>query len=115
MGIYWIAGAVVRSIQQVVINRHIDKIDIDAEIAKNTAKYKEKLEKQKSTKQMNLYANLSTRSGDLNTVKNSSISEAEKEKQLKNAQDVYANKNIRKDSLLAKANMVKEFNEQNTK
>ncbi|MBR1641956.1 MAG: YidC/Oxa1 family membrane protein insertase [Butyrivibrio sp.] len=115
MGIYWIAGAVVRSIQQVVINKHIDKIDIDAEIAKNTAKYKEKLEKQKTTKQMNLYANLSTRSGDLNAVKNSSISEAEKEKQLKNAQDIYSNKNIRKDSLLAKANMVKEFNEQNSK
>ena len=115
MGIYWIAGAVVRSIQQVVINKHIDKIDIDAEIAKNTAKYKEKLEKQKTTKQMNLYANLSTRNSDLNTVKNSSISEAEKEKQLKNAQDVYSNKNIRKDSLLAKANMVKEFNEQNSK
>jgi YidC/Oxa1 family membrane protein insertase len=38
-----------------------------------------------------------------------------RKKQLKKAQDVYANKNIRKDSLLAKANMVKEFNEQNTK
>ena len=32
MGVYWIAGAVVRSIQQIVINRHIDKTDIDAEI-----------------------------------------------------------------------------------
>ncbi len=115
MGIYWIAGAVVRSIQQIVINRHIDKIDIDAEIAKNTAKYKEKLEKQKTTKQMNMYANLSTRSGDLHAVKNSSVSEAEKEQQLKKAQEVYSNKNIRKDSLLAKANMVKEFNEQNSK
>ncbi len=115
MGIYWIAGAVVRSIQQIVINKHIDKIDIDAEIAKNTAKYKEKLEKNKTTKEMNVYAKLSTRSNDLNTLKNSSISEAEKEEKLKNATAVYNGKNIRKDSLLAKANMVKEFNEQNTK
>ena len=29
MGLYWIAGSVVRSIQQVVINKHIDKMDIE--------------------------------------------------------------------------------------
>ena len=29
MGIYWIAGAVVRTIQQIVINKHIDKMDVD--------------------------------------------------------------------------------------
>ena len=45
MGVYWIAGAVIRSIQQIVINKHIDKTDIDAEIAKNTEKYKKKMEK----------------------------------------------------------------------
>ena len=112
MGIYWIAGAVIRSIQQVVINRHIDKIDIDAEIAKNTAKYKEKQEKLKTTRNMSMYANLSTRKDDLSS-KNSSVSEAEKEAKIKSAQDVYKNNKIRKDSLLAKANMVKEFNENN--
>ncbi len=115
MGIYWIAGAVVRSIQQVVINRHIDKIDIDAEIAKNTAKYKEKLEKNKTTKQMSLYANLSTKNNDLSSAKDSSISEAEKEAKLEKVKSVYNNKEIRKDSLLAKANMVKDFNEKNNK
>ena len=115
MGIYWIAGAVIRSIQQVVINRHIDKIDIDAEIAKNTAKYKEKLEKNKTTKQMSLYANLSTKNNDLSSAKDSSISEAEKEEKLEKVKAVYNNKEIRKDSLLAKANMVKDFNEKNNK
>ena len=33
MGIYWIAGSVVRSIQQIAINKHIDKMDLDAMIA----------------------------------------------------------------------------------
>ncbi len=113
MGLYWIAGAVVRSIQQVVINRHIDKIDIDAEIAKNTAKYKEKMEKEKTTRQMSLYANISTKNNDLSS--NSGVSEAEKEEQLSKAAAVYNGKEIRKDSLLAKANMVKEFNEKNNK
>ena len=115
MGLYWIAGAVIRSIQQIVINRHIDKIDIDAEIAKNTAKYKEKLEKNKTTRQMNRYANLSTRKDDLTSTGSSAVSDKEKEERIKKAQDVYKNKNIRKDSLLAKANMVKDFNEQNNK
>lgn len=115
MGIYWISGAVVRSIQQVVINRHIDKIDIDAEIAKNTAKYKEKQEKMKSTPQMNRYANLSTRNTNLESKSESKISDSEKEKKIQGARDFYANNNIRKDSLLAKANMVKDFNEKNNK
>ena len=34
MGVYWIAGSVVRSIQQIIINKHIDKIDIDELIKK---------------------------------------------------------------------------------
>lgn len=115
MGIYWIAGAVIRSIQQVVINRHIDKIDIDAEIARNTAKYKEKMEKNKSVQQMNRYANLSTRNNSLSAASKSSVNEAEKEAKLKKVNEIYNGKQIRKDSLLAKANMVKEFNEKNNK
>ncbi len=117
MGIYWIAGAVIRSIQQVVINKHIDSIDIDAEIAKNTAKYKEKMEKAKSTPQMNRYANLSTRSNNLTSkIGGNGIEvDAKKEEQIKKAADIYSKGNIRKDSLLAKANMVKNFNEKNNK
>ena len=114
MGLYWIAGAVVRSIQQIVINKHIDKIDIDAEIAKNTEKYKQKMEKMKSTPQMNRYANMSTR--NISSSANTSVkSDSEKEKQLEDVRAKFNGKEIRKDSLLAKANMVKEFNEKNNK
>ena len=42
MGIYWIASAVVRSIQQVLINRHLDKIDMDDLINENMKKMEEK-------------------------------------------------------------------------
>ncbi len=41
MGLYWVIGAVVRSIQQVAINKHIDNMDIEAEIEKNVEKYRE--------------------------------------------------------------------------
>ena len=42
MGLYWIAGSVVRSVQQVVINKHIDKMDIDEVIKKNKEKQAKK-------------------------------------------------------------------------
>ncbi len=113
MGIYWIAGAVVRSIQQIVINKHIDNTDIDAEIAKNTEKYKKKMEKMKTSPQMNRYANMSTR--NINNTQTISASKEANEKALEKTRSIYQGKEIKKNSLLAKANMVKEFNENNNK
>ena len=45
-GIYWIAGSVIRSIQQLVLNRHFKNLDLDAIIEKNKEKAKKKKEKQ---------------------------------------------------------------------
>ena len=45
-GIYWIAGSVIRSIQQVAFNRHFKNLDLDAIIEKNKEKVKKKKEKQ---------------------------------------------------------------------
>ncbi len=62
MGIYWIAGAVIRSVQQVIINKHIDKMDIDSIIEKNKDKAAKKIEKQKkNVERMSAYANMNTR------------------------------------------------------
>ena len=68
MGIYWIAGAVIRCIQQVVINKHIDKMDVDAMVAKNLEKMKEKEAKEGkkdknrvSSSTMNTYSSMNTR------------------------------------------------------
>ena len=44
MGLYWITGAVVRCVQQVVINKHIDKLDMDKFIEKNVEKYNREIE-----------------------------------------------------------------------
>ena len=35
MGLYWIAGSVIRTVQQIFINKHIDKMDFDEIIKKN--------------------------------------------------------------------------------
>lgn len=45
LGLYWISGSLVRSVQQVVINKHIDKMDLDEVIAKNADKSAKKMEK----------------------------------------------------------------------
>ena len=113
MGIYWIAGAVVRSIQQVVINKHIDKMDFDYIIEKNKDKAAKKIEKKKvQTEKMQQYANINTRNIDIN--KRSNLSDAEREAALKKANEYYS-KNAKPGSMAAKANMVREYNEKNTK
>ncbi|MSS62962.1 YidC/Oxa1 family membrane protein insertase [Velocimicrobium porci] len=45
VGIYWIAGAVFRSIQQVFVNRYMERMDVDELIEKNKEKQKKKKEK----------------------------------------------------------------------
>lgn len=113
MGIYWIAGAVMRSIQQVVLNKHIDKMNIDDIIDKNKDKAAKKMEKKKvQAEKMQQYANVSTR--NINVNKTSGISEAEREAVLKKANDYYS-KNAKPGSMAAKANMVREYNEKNSK
>ncbi|MDE6619504.1 MAG: YidC/Oxa1 family membrane protein insertase [Lachnospiraceae bacterium] len=117
MGLYWVIGAVVRSIQQVVINKHIDKMDIDAEIEKNVEKYKEKLKKQginadkiqaaARTNTKNITANTSYQS---TMAKRSEKTEEEKAEDIRKATEYY-NKNAKPGSLAAKANMVKQYNE----
>lgn len=111
MGLYWIAGSVVRSIQQVLINRHIDKMDIEEVIKKNEAKAKVKIEKM-NEKYANLsgYASMNTK----NAGKNSSMNQSQKEEALNKANEYYS-KNAKPGSIAAKANMVKEYNEKNNK
>jgi YidC/Oxa1 family membrane protein insertase len=109
MGIYWITGSVLRSIQQVVINKHIDKMDIDAMIEKNLKKNSKKLEKKKeNAAKLNSYANMNTKNVDKYK------SQEEKDAALKKAQDLYSSSK-KPGSIAAKANMVKEFNEKNNK
>lgn len=113
MGLYWIAGSVVRSIQQVVINRHIDKMDLDEVIKKNIEKRNKKLEKKGiDPKSINNYANMSTRNVVPKGPSKSSMTQEEKEEAMKKSTEYY-NKNAKPGSLAAKANMVRQYNEKN--
>ncbi len=112
MGLYWIAGAVIRSIQQVLINKHLDKTDINEIIKKNVEKANKKREKK------GISAQMVTNNARLNTKtvedSNITLSAEEKENLMKKATDYY-DKGVKPGSLAAKANMVKQYNEKNNK
>ena len=113
MGLYWIAGAVVRMIQMVAINKYFDSVDLDAVVAKNTEKYREKMKKQGMLVEgINERAKNATR----NVQPKAPVKTAEqKQEEMKKATEYYnkTNKNAKAGSLAAKANMVKQYNENN--
>ena len=121
MGLYWIAGSVVRSIQQVIINKHIDKMDIDELIKNNEEKRNKKLEKAGiDSRTLNRNATLSTK--NVNPAGNSisskasvkPLTQAEKEEAMRKSTEYYS-KNAKPGSLASKANMVRQYNEKNNK
>ena len=115
MGLYWIAGSVIRTVQQIFINKHIDKMDFDEIIKKNEAKVKKQIEKNGVTAaKMQQYAALKTKNmGSDSATGTSGISDAERERKLEDARAL--NVNAKPGSLAAKANLVKEYNERNNK
>ena len=118
LGIYWIAGAVVRSIQQVLINKKIDRIDLDELMKENLEKLNKKREKQGLPPQkMTNNAKITTRNIDVPVNKNYKAQEkADLQKKAANLQEAPSSgKPVKRGSLASKAMMVKEYNEQHSK
>ena len=110
MGIYWIAGAVIRCVQQVIINKHLDKIDIDEIVEKNKEKAKAKMAKKKEyVSQLNSKATINTKNIGVNT----NMSQKQKEEALSRTEN--SRNNAKPGSLAEKANLVKQYNERNNK
>ena len=106
LGIYWIVSAIVRCIQQLLVNRHLSKIPVNDLIEKNMEKMKKKQEKNGvSADVLNKNAQRNVR----NLKEPNTMSSQEKDEKLRKAAE--ANKNAKPGSLAAKANMVKNFNE----
>ncbi len=112
MGIYWISSALVRTVQQIVINKHLNKIDVDEMMKNNMEKYNEKLKKAGlPPQQLNNNAKLSTKNV---ASQKPQRSKEEKEEAIKKSTEYY-NNHAKPGSLTAKANMVKQYNEKNNK
>ena len=111
LGIYWICSALVRGIQQFFVNRHIENLDLEAVMAKNEEKAKKKREKMGlSEDYIKKAAQIKTKSIDNKA--NVSVSAGTEEKLAKAAE---YKANAKAGSLASKANMVKDFNERNSR
>lgn len=118
MGLYWVAGSVVRSIQQVIINKHIDKMDLNEIIEKNKDKSAKKIEKAKANQaRLQQYANMNTKGigGTVNTKNYAQKAKEATEKAVDTEVDNKNSSSARSGSLMARANMVKDYNERNNK
>ena len=120
LGIYWVAGAVVRSVIQVCINKHIDKIDLDEMVKKNVEKLNEKRAKAGlPPQQIQSNATVNTKNISVRTElteEQKLKKQADRAASVKESTDYYKNNNTNKPgSLASKANMVKQFNEKNNK
>lgn len=108
LGLYWIAGSVIRCVQQLIINKRMQNLDLEAIIEKNKEKAKKKQEKR------GIYQNQIANAAKMNTRNiQEPMSTKEKDEKLRQTEE-YAKK-AKKGSMLEKANMVKEFNERNNK
>ena len=121
MGIYWIAGAVVRGFQQVAVNKYMDKMDFEAVIEKNREKAAEKAEKRSAKNKklmerkeaLNQIANQNTKkiSSNSNSA-NYKMSVEEREERMKKVEKYSkASQSSSKGSIAARANMVKNYND----
>ena len=114
LGIYWVASAAVRSVQQVVINKKMDKIQIEDLISENMKKMEKKREKaglppQKITNQAHQSAK------NINKIEKGS-SNTNVETRAKKVEEAYKDAaNAKPGSITAKANLVKAFDERNKK
>ena len=127
LGIYWVAGSVVRSIQQVVVNKYIDKnLDMNKIVEKNAGKSAKKMEKMKKQQEiMNAYANMNTKNikdvkaNQIEAIRKGTISGSStnnvNNKPAANNNNNNAAPKKSGNSMMSKANLVKDFNERNNK
>lgn len=114
MGLYWIAGSVVRGVQQVIVNKRLDSIDLDELIKKNAHKSEKKIQKMKENQErLNAYAAMKTKNINAKANPYSNNSNSSSTDTTDNTSSVRIN--AKPGSMMAKANMVRDFNEKNNK
>ncbi len=114
LGLYWIMGSVVQCIQQIFINKYMDKVDVEELIAKNMEKVNKKRAK-KGLPPKKVDTSAVTNYEEAVQKKEDEVARrGERAKEIKESTEYY-NQNAKPGSLAAKANMVKMYNEKNSK
>ena len=116
MGIYWIMSAVVRMVQTIIINKRLDKQDMEEILRKNMEKSKKKMEKKGGVSGAKIAQNAAINTKKVNA--DSNMSRAKKMQKASVGLDESAisrKANVRPGSLAEKANMVADYNEKHRK
>lgn len=117
VGVYWIAGALIRCVQQLIINRHFDKMDMAQLVKENEEKAARKAKaraekKGVSGETISSAARIKTR--QIDAPKRKSMTEkANSVSKSSSGQDT--SRKYKEGSMAAKANKVREFNEKNSR
>ena len=108
LGLYWVASAAVRSIQQLAVNKYLKNKSVEDIIEENRKKAQKKREKKgTSAEEINRMATKSTRNVGVSTAKKAAV-DPEKEEKIRRAQELA--KNAKPGSLTSKANLVTRYN-----
>ena len=102
LGIYWITSAVVRTIQQVLVNRQLDKKSIDDIVKENMEKAAKKRANKKEVEARQVAAMAQTKTKRIEDRNRSTTKNIDSYKQ-----------NAKPGSLASKSNMVSDFNKKN--
>lgn len=115
VGIYWIMGSIVQIVQQLIINKYMDSIDVEAMVQKNIDKANEKRAK-KGLPPQKMINGATTYAEEVKKVEAREARKGEREEEMKKSTEYYnSSSGPQPGSLAAKANMVKLYNERNNK
>lgn len=119
LGLYWVMSAVVQIIQQLFINRHFKNMDVDEIIKENVEKANKKKIKKgiiSDDNKISDAASYSTKGIKVDYSKFESYNRDEEVEEVTKNTDVdESNKEYKKGSIAQRANMVKDFNEKNSR
>ncbi|WP_124067214.1 YidC/Oxa1 family membrane protein insertase [Clostridium sp. E02] len=119
IGIYWISSSVFQVIQQVLVNRHLNRIDMDEMIKMNVEKANKKRAKKGLPPQrvsQNAVANLKNlQSSNEKQEEEIRIKTEKTKEQIKDSNEYYKDENLNPNSIAAKARMVKKYNDKHSK
>lgn len=109
LGLYWVASAAVRSVQQLAVNKYLKSKSVEDMIEENRKKAQKKREKKgTSAEEINKMATKSTRNVGTSSKSRKEIADPAKEEKIRQAQE--SAKNAKPGSLTSKAYLVSRYN-----
>lgn len=112
IGIYWITGSVFQIVQQLIINKQMDNVDLETLVQNNIDKVNAKRAK-KGLPPKKIENTASTYVEEVRKHEARVARKEDRDKEIQNSTDYYNRSTAKQGSLAAKANMVKLYNERN--